>query len=288
MTRPQIEFIQAAALPWRRGLYGRARPDVRSKMLSIDKESGESSVIVKYPPGWKRPKKEHLLVDEEIFVLEGSIRIAGIEYERHCYAHLPAGYERLRQSSKDGAVVLTFFSGAPRAKPGKAERGLYKKKRLVKYLDTWNMPWSRSLPDGSELDPNLPGIGGMKSLRVDPDNEDFTFLYGTMPQGHPVGWAGKLETHPVVEEMYLLAGENSGNKGIMRPGAYFWRPPGIEHGPYGTITGCLSFFRTKGGMLVNNWSRHKVGYTYAPRHRPVLQKELRRYARETPAGPLGH
>ncbi len=288
MTRPHIEFIQAAALPWRRGLYGGARPDVRTKILSIDKESGESSVIVKYPPGWKRLKKEHLLVDEEIFVLEGSIRIAGIDYGRHCYAYLPAGYERPRQSSKNGAVVLTFYSGTPRTKPGKAERGVYKKELLVECLATWDMPWSGIMPDGSGLDPELPNRGGLKILRVDPDNEDCTFLYGTMPHGHPDGWAGKLETHPVVEEMYLLAGENSGNKGIMRPGAYFWRPPGIPHGPYGTVTGTLTFHRTKGGMLVINWTKYKVGFTYTPRHKPTLPKELRKYAREAPAAPLGH
>ncbi len=285
MTRPHIEFIQAQPLPWKRGLYGGSRPKVRWKALSMDKESGESSVVIKYPAGWKRTKKEHLLVDEEIFVLEGSIRIAGIDYDEHCYAYLPAGYERPRQSSKDGAVVLTFFSGKPKAVPGKAPRGLYKRKRTLKFLDTMEMAWGGILPHGGVLDPELGGRGGLKSLRLDPDTEDWTFLYATMPQGHPDGWAGKLETHPVVEEMYLLTGEMAGNTGTMRPGAYFWRPPGILHGPYGSVTGTMGLFRTKGGMLVNHWSDHKVGFTYAPRYKPALPKELKKYAGELPPSP---
>jgi hypothetical protein len=49
--------------------------------------------------------------------------------------------------------------------------------------------------------------------------------------------------------MYLLAGEVHGNRGVMRPGAYFWRPAGIPHGPYETLTGNLYFFRSQGGRL---------------------------------------
>ena len=65
----------------------------------------------------------------------------------------------------------------------------------------------------------------------------------------PIRWAERSEIHPVVEEMYLLAGEVHGDRGIMRPGAYFWRPPFVPHGPYGTQTGNLYFFRTRGGGL---------------------------------------
>lgn len=283
MARPQIEFIQSQAIHWHKGLYGGARPDVRSKILSIDGVTGASSVLVEYPAGWKRTAHEHLLADEEIFVLDGSIRIAGLEYGPHCYAYLPAGYPRARMSSRKGAVVLTFFSATPTACRGKAEAGLYQEDLLVERLDTMEMPWG-VMPDGSPMDPELGGRGSLKSLRQDPRNGDWTFLYGTMPQSHPDGWAGKVETHPVVEEMYMLSGEMAGNLGIMRPGAYFWRPPGILHGPYGTITGSLGLFRTQGGPLVNVWTDYEAPFTFSPAYKPALPEALRKTAREVRSG----
>ncbi len=280
MTRPHIEYIQAQGLPWRRGLYGRARPDVRTRILSIDRKNGDSSVLIKYPAGWKRTKKEYLTADEELFVLDGALKIAGIEYGKHCYAYLPAGYERPRASSKEGAVVLTFFNATPTAVAGRAPKGMMKKKRLVELLDTGDMPWD-AMPGGGEMDPEIGGMNAIKTLRIDHETEDFTFLYGAMPQSHPDGWTGKIETHPVVEEMYLISGELAGNTGIMRPGAYFWRPPGILHGPYGTETGAFGFFRTLGGMLVNIWTDYEVKFTYDPRYKPALPRDLKKYARET-------
>ncbi|MCH8187189.1 MAG: DUF4437 domain-containing protein [Proteobacteria bacterium] len=279
MARPQIEFIQSQAIRWHKGLYGGARPDVHSKILSLDRISGASSVLIKYPAGWKRTAREHLLADEEFFVLDGSVRIAGIDYGPHCYANLPAGYPRLRASSRAGAIVLTFFSATPVARRGKAEAGLYQENLLVERLDSMEMPWG-VMPDGSDLDPELGGRGALKTLRQDPRNGDWTFLYGAMPQYDPGGGAGKVETHTVVEEMYMLAGEMAGNVGIMRPGAYFWRPPGILHGPYGSATGSLGFFRTQGGPLVNEWTDYEVTFTYSPAYRPVLPKALRKTARE--------
>ena len=279
MARPQIEFIQSQAIRWHKGLYGGARPDVHSKILSLDRISGASSVLIKYPAGWKRTAREHLLADEEFFVLDGSVRIAGIDYGPHCYANLPAGYPRLRASSRASAIVLTFFSATPVARRGKAEAGLYQENLLVERLDSMEMPWG-VMPDGSDLDPELGGRGALKTLRQDPRNGDWTFLYGAMPQSHPDGWAGKVETHTVVEEMYMLADEMAGNVGIMRPGAYFWRPPGILHGPYGSATGSLGFFRTQGGPLVNEWTDYEVTFTYSPAYRPVLPKALRKTARE--------
>ena len=56
MARPHIMFIQAQALPWRRGLYGGGRKDVRVKVLSIDTKNGDSTCIIRYPAGSNRPR----------------------------------------------------------------------------------------------------------------------------------------------------------------------------------------------------------------------------------------
>ena len=50
MARPHIMFVQAQMIPWSRGLYGDARPDVESKVLSRDDTDGSATCIVRFVP----------------------------------------------------------------------------------------------------------------------------------------------------------------------------------------------------------------------------------------------
>jgi hypothetical protein len=116
-----------------------------------------------------------------------------------------------------------------------------------------------------------PRPGPLTNLRIDPDTQERTWVIGVIPMN---GVLRADETHPVVEEMYLLEGEMVGNLGTMRAGAYFWRPPGFKNGPYGLKTGCLIIFRSCGGPLSTAF--HDDGaFSWSPRHRPVLSPELR-------------
>ena len=273
MARPHIEFIQSQVLPWQDGVYGGGWPGVESRILSKDEAAGDASLLIRYPPGWSRPGAEHILADEELFVLEGAIEISGTVYARHCYAHLPAGYTRKDAGSIDGAVVLTFFSANPEVRAGVPEPGRYDEALLVRRLSTLEMPWD-DRPFDRPLDPSIGSKPSNKTLWHDPRSGDWTFLVATLPQSFPAGRAGKVETHPVVEEMYLVSGELIGNTGTMQPGAYFWRPPFVEHGPYGTLTGWMGFFRGKGGEMENIWTDHKVAFTFTPAYNPALPPEL--------------
>ncbi len=101
----------------------------------------------------------------------------------------------------------------------------------------------------------------------------------------PLRWAERSEVHPTVEEMYLLAGEVHGNRGVMRPGAYFWRPASEPHGPFGTQTGNLYFFRTQGGQTVRRRTSTPIGRSdWWPDYDPVLPAELQPYRGEAPNG----
>lgn len=272
MGRPHTEFIQSQVLPWRRGLYGGARPDVQHKTLSVDKDSGASSLLVRYPAGWKRTRIGHLLADEEFFVLDGALSINGLDYPTGSYAHLPAGYVRRRARSKSGAVVLTFFSGVPKAVPGKPANGLYDEKRLVErhniYEIGWgDQEWLRDIKDFNQQST------AYQLLREDPYTAERTWILG-------VGafWeGGNVEIHPVVEESYMLAGSMVGAFGERGPGGYFWRPPGIEHGPLGSPMGSMIFFRCLGGPLDTEFV-YKGTFQWSPPYKPVLPKELRKYA----------
>lgn len=274
MARPHIEFIQAQNLPWRRGAAGPARADCDARILSRDDTTGAFSAILRYPPGWHRPTPEALTADEELFVLDGMLEIGGQRYTRSDYACLPAGYPRSHARTADGAVVLTLMSREAQAA---TVTGSYDQRKLVPHVSTETRPW------GGTEDVGNPGLqnSGVRTqwLRRDPDTGEETYLLAMLP------WVEeRTESHPVVQEMFLLSGEiTGGNVGVMQPGAYFWRPEDVVHGPFGSRTGNIVFMRAMGGKLTTQFFARQTLDFRAP-HRPVLPPELQPYGGEAVAG----
>ena len=260
MARAWIEFVQSQNLPWGPGELWGVRPGIEMKVLSWDPDQGASSLLVRYPPHWRLDPGGSLSADEEFLVLGGTLLIGSQRYREKSYAHLPAGYERGAMASESGAVVLTFFS----AQPGRAAPSAFDSARLVENLDAFAIPYT------ARFHPEFPAGAGRKTLYEDPITHDQSWILGTLP----MRWAQRAEVHPVVEEMYLLSGESHGNRGVMRPGAYFWRPPRIPHGPYGTLTGNLYFFRTKGGPLATEYVNTERPFQWWPEYDPVLPQGL--------------
>lgn len=258
MARPFIEFIQCQALPWHRGLYGGARPDVDVRMLSLDDETGASSVLVRYPSGWVRNEPERLLADEEFFVLKGKLRIGETVYGPYSYAHLPAGFERRRASSEEGVVMVSFFSSEPTVTSSDIEEK--DRQRTVSQVDAMEGPWT------GNFHPDFPPGAGRKWLKQDPLSGEQTWVLGTLP----LRSGRRAERHPVVEELFLISGMLAGPLGTMYPGAYFWRPPDEWHGPFGTLTGNVELFRTVGGPLTTEYADNEVEFDFEPEYCPVL------------------
>lgn len=263
MSRPHIEFVHEQVLPWEQGLYGGARPEVAVRTLSRDGETGASSLVVRYPAGWRRTEPELLLSDEEFFVLSGSIEVNGVLYRDLCYGFLPAGHLRHSAASEEGALVLTFYEREPRSAPAGTEPTA-DQARLVEGLNILDGEW------GGGFHPLFPPGAGRKYLRQDPIDGEQSWILGTMP----LRSGRRREKHPVVEEMFLLAGTLVGPLGVMHAGAYFWRPPEIWHGPFGTKTGYLTLFRTKGGPLSTEFDENLLDFSWSPDHAPVLPPEL--------------
>jgi len=265
MARPHLEFIHAQLIPWQTGLYGGGRPGVEQRTLSRDEESGAASLIIRVPPGWQRPEPEYLEVDEEFLVLDGSIEISGQVYGKQDYAHLPAGFARTGSQSTNGAVSLTFFSGEPHERAGSPPAGLFVPSRLVRHIDTRNM--EGVLGPRKEMFPGLKAGGSVhKRLKTDPVTGELTWLVALRG-----GWImSQMETHPVVEEEYALAGDQVGPRGTMRAGAYFWRPPGIQHGPFATATGVLHLVRSVGGPLTTELEEVSGPFHWDQPYDPIL------------------
>ena len=121
------------------------------------------------------------------------------------------------------------------------------------------------------VEPNAASADGLVAcgyliFRNDPYTGDQTWILCARPL-----WQGGVqEIHPVVEEMYLVAGDLIADTGIMKPGAYFWRPPGIRHSAFASTTGNLMFFRTKGGPLSTTYPGVSESFDWNPAHKPIL------------------
>ncbi len=275
LERGHIEFVQAQLLPWLRVGAGLARPDAEVKMLSRDPTDGACSVLVRYPAGWSRQGPEHILADEEFYILDGALEMDGRRYTADHYAFLPAGWTRKEMHSPEGCVLLAFYNQEPTLVLSEGAMAEGSDERLIPQLDVTQMAWDLSLND-----PNLKHLGiGRKNLRTDPVTGERTFLSLILPQAIPPGKKGPMEIHPVVEESYTISGSITGPHGTMHPGAYFWRPPGITHGPFGARWGSVSLIRFVGGAHVNVWTDEEAPFDFDAPYNPILPPDMTHLAK---------
>ncbi len=276
MARAHLEFIQAQVLPWITLPETAARPGVGCKVLSKDADSGAVSVLLQYPAGFAIDGAHYLDNDEEFFVLDGAIEIGERTYGPHAYAYLPNGYPRDGMRAPDGATVLTFFEGPHQNVFGKTAD--YDQSRLVEHIDVAGSEW------GDGVDPKVVGAGLSKLLlRLDKKTGERTWVL-KMGATDPSIAAAPLETHPHVEELFLLDGAISMPQGVLRRGAYFWRPGGIQHGPIGTKPGCTCFFRCKEGPFSTDWTDKAETIVWDAPYRPTLPDALAQYGGEEYGG----
>lgn len=270
INRNHIEFVQAQFLPWRRIGPGLARPDAEYKLLSRDAASGACTVLLRHPAGWHREGPEHLIADEEFYVLEGALELDGRTYRQDCYAFLPAGWTRRTMRTAGGCVMLAFYDREPAWLAGEGDGSAEQSPRAVPFLDAAQMPWDLSLNDA-----NLAHLGiSRKNLRTDPETGERSFLSLILPHAFPEKSRGPQEIHPCVEEIYVIEGTTTGPHGTMYPGAYTWRPPGVPHGPFGSRWGSVSLIRFVGGRHVNVWTPEEAPFDPDAPYRPVLPPSL--------------
>lgn len=268
MARPWVEYIQSQKLPWEAATLAACGAGIEQKVLSRDSQSGAFSALLKYPPGY-RCAATALAADEEFLVLDGGLEIGGKPYGQFAYGHWPQGYDAGVRESVSGAVALTFYSASPRG----AAAADFNPQRLVEHCDALAVPYT------GNFHPEFPPGAGRKLLYTDPESGESSWILGTLP----LRWAERSEVHPIIEEMYLLSGESHGDRGVMRPGAYLWRPGHVPHGPYGTLTGNLYFFRTREGGLSTTYLDPSKPFHWWPAYNPEVPEEFKPYAGEIDA-----
>jgi len=269
MPREHVEFIQAQSLLWEDDprFSGAQR-----KLLSEDGESGAATQLQRFPKGFTDLSETALACNEEFFVLAGSFYLNNFEYATGAYAFYPAGYQRTKFYVTEETIMLRFFDHAPVDAAGDPEgtKERSENRPAISFLDSFRMNWDHSIHDI-----RLAHLGlARKVLRIDPVTEQRTFLFMTSPQCHPTNFRGPQESHPTVEEAYQIEGDLTGHLGTMYAGAYFWRPPHIPHGPYGTRGGSLSLIRFVEGPHVNIWSDETLPFHYGQSYTPILPESM--------------
>jgi hypothetical protein len=255
MARPHIEFVQSQRLDWEPFA---PRPGVTMKRLSEDTRTGALSAILRYPPGWTA-QPATLATDEEFLVLDGALTHGDTRYDPDCYAFWPGGLARQALAAPQGATVLTFFS---------APVTTFEPARMTDRIDLREGDWKADLAAmGLEV---MASHARIRRLRSDPVSGEITYVTATMPYFQET----QPERHPVIQEIFVLSGDVAGPQGIMRAGSYVWRPENITHGPYGSTTGAVFFFRSHGGPQTTEHDP-AVPFSFTPPHRPVLPDALR-------------
>lgn len=252
MARPYIEFVQTQNVEWT------VEPDgTQVKRLNVDPVDGEETYIIRYPAGFDARDRGPEDRAEEYLVLDGSITIDGREQRYHCYGFTPRGESAGTRRTREGATLIVFRYGRhdPNSAAGVTD---------AVALDPATLPW--------DMAPSVAHIAHLrlarKVLRLGPNDSSRTFLLIGLPHGVPAQSEMPAEIHDHFEEMFMLQGQMWTPEGLIRPGAYFYRPPEIVHGPHVSEAGFFQIMRAGANYVRTTWTDPMplpIGQRYAPK-----------------------
>jgi hypothetical protein len=258
MARKHIEFVDTQELPWQPVSLPGIGGDAREKVLSEDDETGAATMLLGLPAGWRQATAGYRSVATEIFLLRGDLTIGSTCLIDGCYSYIPADMAHGPLASVQGCLALIMFAGRPDFVAGETSRANARLDQYIPCINSSEMPWSPARLEGPP-----PGIL-VKPLRSDPETHDWTWISAVLPLWRE----DRAEVHPTVEEAFMLRGDTLlGERGVMRAGCYFWRPPNVPHGPMLSRSGGMWFFRTQGGGL-------EVTYTHPPNWEKLVKDYL--------------
>lgn len=252
MARPYIEFVQTQNVAWT------AQPDgCEIKRLNVDPVDGEETYLIRYPAGYRSADQGPEDRAEEYLVLDGGITIGGQTQRYHGYGFTPRGASSGSRESEGGATLIVFRYGRndPDSAAGVSEPIA---------LDPSTLPW--------DMTPSVTHIAHLrlarKVLRLGPNDSSRTFLLIGLPHGMPDRPEMPAEIHDHFEEMFMLQGEMWTPEGLIRPGAYFYRPPEIVHGPHVSEAGFFQIMRAGANYVRTTWTDPvplPIGQGYSPK-----------------------
>lgn len=230
-NRPDVDFIQSQDVTWQPipiGEFG-AKGGGRKRVLSNDAKAGAETALVQV----KDLQEGVLGSDVDIYVVGGQGTLNGQPLLTGDYVFAPAGSAVAIQPSVRGLQVYYGSWGSPSLES-----------RVEVVTDGAGLihrhpEEERWAPAGWSGDVELEPGAMVKQLRQS-DGVNI-YLAAMLP-----GWRCiSEESHPVYEESFKIYGDVlMGARGVMWEGAYFFRSPGVFHGPLYSRTGTMSFIRS--------------------------------------------
>lgn len=255
-NRADVDFIQSQDVPrqWAgEGTFGSGAGGTR-QLLSRDPADGAETAICQVTVR----QSGSLASDLDLYVLHGEATLNGKVFRAGDYAYVPAGAQLDLVPSVLGLTLYCGFWGPPsfQTRTGTSPRA------QLTIVQPEILSWTPAgWGGGTKLEP-----GAMTKVLRD-DERAFIYLAAMLP-----GWHCDLaEAHPVFEESFKVYGDTlMGSRGVMRPGAYFFRSPDVFHGPLYSRAGTMSFIRSDGrtstqyreperGCTWQELSRHAYG-----------------------------
>ena len=243
-----VVHYKSESVPWEPFVAPGIPTGLQRRLLSRSPSMGAVAQITYVPAGWSQPPG-YDEVDNEILVLDGDLSIGegatGEKLTRYSYSYIPAGMLRGPVKSRQGAVLLQWWKGAPKfVASNRSKKGA----RAHARIRDWNQfkaPWyiGKPFPD-YRVGGNFPGALH-KLLRLDPDTGEMTWMtFGSSipapPSGRPGNFGGGYEVHPSFEEYFFLEKTDDSVIGeCLEQGetpvtygdrSYWWRPGGVGHG----------------------------------------------------------
>ncbi len=269
MGRPYKEFVFTQNIDWSFENALPGRQGAQTKLLSRDDDTGEMSVILRVPAGWRYEGTSGF--QEEVYVLDGCLQINNTRLARDGYFRVPSA-PAASWAADSGATALVFLNAATAADDD-----------VLYAIDTTQMAWDRS-----GVPPELEFMGiARKALFADRDSgRHRTWLLATLPQIAPAGPALAVETHSCDEEVFMLGGDITGPHGAMTAGAYFWRPRDTDHGPFGSRSGGLALSRFRNGDQNTIFHERTRPFGFDAPYRPIVPAAFHAESASVPeAGP---
>ncbi len=229
-SRTDVDFIQSQDVPWEPVPEGAFGSGGARRVLSRDPEDGAMTAIMTVG----HRQKGILLSAADVYVLAGTGTVNDRRVAAGQYLFLPSeSFVDLRPVT-DTIVLYVGTFGAPVLRPGEGQTN----GRDIRHVALERISWTT--PEWRADQRAEPGIM-VKPIRQ--DALGLAFVVAMLP-----GWRSELEeVHPIYEESFRLLGDfMMGPRGVIRAGGYFFRSPGITHGPLYTRTGTMSLIRTSG------------------------------------------
>jgi hypothetical protein len=223
--RPNVDFIQSQDVPWTSVPEDEFGSGGVQRILSRDAGDGAVTSIVRF----RDPISGLLAAGGDVFVLEGHGTLNGNVVRASDYAFLrPGTVLDWRPTSRTSVYFGSF--GTPFLEPPPSDPRL-----AIPLVATERLAW---VPAGWAEEGTLEPGAAMKWLRR--EGPGLVLLAAMLP-----GWRSEQEeAHPIHEESFKLHGDIvMGTRGVMGPGAYFYRGPDVIHGPLYTRTGTMSLIR---------------------------------------------